>query len=58
MASSIRALNRSGDNSVYLHRVLDVLVAEVGLQRSRIVPFIGQRKATGVAQHVMMSRKA
>ena len=25
---------------------------------SRIVPLVGQRKATGVAQHVRMSRKA
>jgi hypothetical protein len=36
--------------------VLDVAVAEVGLQRSRIVALVGQRKATGVAQHVRMSR--
>ena len=40
------------------HRVLDVAVAEVSLQRSRIVAFVGQRKTTGVAQHVRMSRKA
>ena len=40
------------------HRVLDVAVAEVSLQRSRIVALVGQRKATGVAQHVRMSRKA
>ena len=40
------------------HRVLDVAVAEVSLQRSRIVALVGQRKTTGVAQHVRMSRKA
>jgi hypothetical protein len=32
------------------HRVLDILVPEVGLQRSRVVALIGQRKAAGVAQ--------
>jgi hypothetical protein len=40
------------------HRVLDIAVAEVGLQRSRIVALVGQCKTTGVAQHVRMSRKA
>ena len=40
------------------HRVLDVAVAEVSLQRPGIVALVGQRKATGVAQHVRMSRKA
>jgi hypothetical protein len=40
------------------HRVLDVAVAEVGLQRSRIVALVGQRQATSLAQHVRMSRKA
>src|SRR6476469_4566933 len=39
------------------HRVLDVAVTEVSLQRSRIVALVGQRKATGVAQHVRMSRR-
>jgi len=38
--------------------VLYVAVAEVSLQRSRIVALVGQRKATGVARHVRMSRKA
>jgi hypothetical protein len=40
------------------HRVLDVAVAEVSLQRPRIVALVGQRKAARVAQHVRMSRKA
>ena len=40
------------------HRVLDVAVAEVSLQRPGIVALVGQRKTTGVAQHVRMSRKA
>ena len=34
------------------HRVLDVAVAEVSLQRSGIVALVGQRKAAGVPQHV------
>ena len=33
-------------------------MAEIGLQRPRIVALVGQRKATGVAQHVRMGRKA
>jgi hypothetical protein len=32
-------------------------VAEVSLQRPRIVALIGQRKTTGMAQHVRMGRK-
>ena len=39
------------------HRVLDVVVPEVGLQSARIVPGIGQRIAAAVAQHVRMDRK-
>ena len=38
--------------------MLDVAVAEVSLQRPRIVALVGQREAAGVAQHVRMSRKA
>jgi hypothetical protein len=38
--------------------VLDVAVAEVSLQRSRIVTFVGQRKTTGVAEHVRVSLEA
>ena len=39
------------------HRMLDVLVAEPGLQSARIVPGIGQRIAAAMAQHVRMDRK-
>ena len=34
--------------------MLDVLVAKVGLQRSRVVPLVGQGVAAGVSQHVRM----
>ena len=37
------------------HGVLDVTVAEVSLQRSRIVALVRQREATGVAEHVRVS---
>jgi hypothetical protein len=36
------------------HRVLDVFVPEVSLQRPRVVASVRQRVATGVAQHVWM----
>jgi len=36
------------------HRVLDVLVAEVGLQGARVVALIGQSEAAGMTQHVRM----
>jgi hypothetical protein len=32
--------------------VLDVAVPEVGLQRPRVVPFVGQRITAGVPEHV------
>ena len=31
------------------HRMLNVLMPEVGLQRASVVPFVCQREATGVA---------
>src|SRR5262245_23441205 len=37
--------------------MLDVLVAELGLQRPRIVPRIGQRIAAAVPQHVRVHRE-
>ena len=40
------------------HGVLDVPVAEVGLQRARIVALVGQREATSVPQHVRVSLEA
>src|SRR6516162_4276916 len=39
------------------HGVLDVLVAEVMLQRSRIDPLVCQLEAAGMAQHVRMDAK-
>ena len=36
------------------HRVLDVLVAEIGLQRAGIDAVIGELETAGVAQHVRM----
>jgi hypothetical protein len=35
-------------------RLLDVLVAEVGLQRAGVVALVRQRKAAGVPEHVWM----
>jgi len=35
-----------------VYRVLNVPVAQIGLQRSRVVPAVGQRAAAGVAQHM------
>ena len=40
------------------HRVLDILVAEIGLQGSGIVALVRQGKAAGMAQHVRMSFEA
>jgi hypothetical protein len=37
--------------------VLDVPVAEIGLQRAGVVAIIGQLEAAGVPQHVRMDRK-
>ena len=34
--------------------MLDVLVPQIGLQRPRVMPFVGQRIAAGMAQHVRM----
>jgi hypothetical protein len=36
------------------HRMLDRLVAEIGLDRSGIDAVVGQLEAAGVAQHVRM----
>src|ERR1700674_1982124 len=36
------------------HRVLDVPVPEIGLQRPRVMAAVGKRIATGVPQHVGM----
>ena len=36
------------------HGVLDIFVAQIGLQRPRIVALVGQREAAGMAQHVRM----
>ena len=33
-------------------RVLDILMAQVGLQRSRVVPFVGQGVAAGVGPQI------
>ena len=39
------------------HRVLDVLVAEIGLQGPRVEAVIGELEAAGVSQHVRMHRE-
>ena len=40
------------------HRMLDVLVAQVRLQRPRIVALVRKRKAVSMAQHMRMSLEA
>src|SRR5262249_16346495 len=39
------------------HRVRDVAVAEVGLERAGVDAIVGEREAAGVAQQVRMSRE-
>ena len=52
-----KALEAIGRQLGIAHRVLNVLVAEPGLQRPRVVAGIGQRIAAAMAQHVRMDRK-
>jgi hypothetical protein len=40
------------------HCVLDVAVAEVGLQSARVVPLVGERVAAGVPQHMRVGLEA
>jgi hypothetical protein len=40
------------------HGVLDVAVAEIGLQGARIVSLVGKGEATGVPQHMRVSLEA
>jgi hypothetical protein len=40
------------------HRVLNVLVTQIGLQRPRIVALVGESIAAGVPQHVGMGLEA
>ena len=40
------------------HRVLDIAVPEVGLQRARVVPLVGQGVAAGVPEHVRVRLEA
>jgi hypothetical protein len=51
-------LNLPGDSSVYRTVCWIFAMAEVGLQRPRIVALVGQREAAGVPQHVRMSLEA
>jgi hypothetical protein len=37
------------------HRVLDVFVPEIGLQRPRVVPTVGQRIAASVPKHMAVT---
>src|SRR5271166_367675 len=39
------------------HGVLDILVAEIVLQRSRVVSVVGELVSTGVPQHVRVDTK-
>ena len=40
------------------HRVLDIAVAEIGLQGARVVPLVGERVAAGVPEHVRVCLEA
>ena len=40
------------------HRVLDIPVAEIGLQGPRVVPLVRQRIAAGMPQHVRVRLEA
>jgi hypothetical protein len=35
--------------------ILDIAMAQVGLQRSRVMPSVGQRIATGMSQHMRVN---
>jgi hypothetical protein len=50
--ASLETLERRRRQRGVAHRVLDVSVAEVSLQRSRVVPSVCQRITAGVAKHV------
>jgi len=50
---SPEALEPIGRQLGVAHRVLNVLVAEVGLQSAGIMPFVGQGESKGVPQHVV-----
>ena len=55
--SSEEVLEAAGRQLGISHRVLDVLVTEIGLQRPRIVALAGQRETAGMSQHVRMALK-
>jgi hypothetical protein len=55
--ASAKFLNLPGDNSVD-RTVCWMLRWPREACNARVCGFVGQRKTTGVAQHVMMSRKA
>ncbi len=57
-ASSPEVLEPLGRQLGVAHGVLDISVAEIGLQRPRIVALAGQREAAGVAQHVRVNLQA
>src|SRR5262245_63923276 len=56
-ASAPEILEPSGRQLGVAHRVLDVLVPEICLQRARVVASIGQRVTGRMAEHVRMDRK-
>ena len=53
-----KSLNRSGDKLGVAHRMLDILVPEIRLQRPGIVAFVGEGEPAGVPQHVRVRREA
>jgi hypothetical protein len=53
-----KSLNLAGYSSVIANRMLDVAVAEVGLQRPHIVASVGQCITADVAEHVRVRLEA
>ena len=53
-----KSSNRSGASSVIANRVLDIFVAQICLQRARIMALVGQREAAGHAAACGMGLEA
>src|SRR5690242_18590905 len=53
-----KVLEPAGGQFSDSHGVLVIPVSQVGLQRARIMPFVGQRGAAGVSEHVRVGLKA
>src|SRR6476646_932804 len=52
--SAPKVLKPIGRQLSVAHRVLDVFVAQIGLQRPRVMALVSQGEAAGMAQHMRM----